>query len=211
MKASTIKIAIADDHSLIRQGISFLLMNQKKFVVTGQYANGQDLLSGLEAELPHVLLLDINLPDTTGNELVRILSKKYPSLRIIALTGLDTSFHIRDMMRHGCSGYLLKSSDSAILLEAIDAVIQGNKFVDPALREQVMNMVIQPEKSQELTKREQQILQLISEGVTNNIIAEKLCLSLRTIENHRFTLYQKFKVNNMASLVKVAMQLGLVE
>ncbi len=211
MPDDIIRIAVVDDHPLMQNGICQLLEAQKNIVVTGRYDCGAVALDGLSRELPDILLLDITLPDTTGNELVRVISRKYTSLRVIALTSIDTPYQVRDMMQHGCSGYVLKSAAPEIILAAVNEVAKGGQYVQEHLQKELLNAVFKQSKNSQLTKREREILTLICQGETNNEIAEKLFLSLRTIENHRFALYQKFDVKNTAGLVKAALQQGLIE
>lgn|SRR5690606_18968396 len=210
-----IKIALTDDHPIVIEGIRNLLLQQAGLKVMATYTNGSDLLAGLQQTLPDILLLDIHLPDMTGNEIVRIISKLYPELQIIALTSVDNVFDVKDMMQNGCSGYLLKSSPLPMLVDAINRVYNGEQFVAPNLKEQLVESLLRNNTDKpsnlKLTQREETLLTLLSEGKTNNEIAAKLFLSHRTIENNRLSLYQKLGVRNTASLIKVALQKGLIQ
>lgn len=210
MSIESIRIAVTDDHPLMLQGVCQLLEANPNMLVIGRYSSGDELLKGLAQQIPDILLLDINLPDTTGNALIRTIHRHYPTIKVIALTSLDTPFQVKDMMQHGCSGYLLKSSSPHIISEAVNNVYHGKRFIDPALQELLLQDAIGNTTDSKLTKREKEILAMICAGETNSNIAKKLFLSLRTIENHRFTLYRKFNVNNTAGLVKVALEQGLV-
>ncbi len=210
-----IKIAITDDHPMVINGLEKMLYYHKQIEILATYTSGKDLLEGLEKQLPDVLLLDIQLQDTTGNELVRIISKKYPGIRILVLTSLDNTFHLKDMLQHGCLGYLRKTVDQSILLQAIEAVYNGDEYIEPHLKNQLVNSLIKNKKNinvlPTLTKREKEVLQLILAEHSNKQIADKLFLSERTIENHRFNLQQKLNVKNTLGLMKVALQMGLVD
>lgn len=210
-----IKVAIADDHPIVVEGISNLLGAQQQLEVIDTYGSGQALLEGLKKRLPDVLLLDIHFPDTTGNELLRIISPMYPKMRILAITSVNNVYNVKDMMKHGCSGYILKSAPLQVLIEAIETIHSGSEFMEPGLKEQLYQMLLKKEKSSSdslrLTQREKLVLELLSEGKTSNEIAEQLFLSPRTIENNRFSLYQKMGVKNTAELIKAAMRQGLVE
>lgn len=212
---NVIKVAIADDHPIVIEGISNLLRQQLHFKVIATYNTGAAVLEGLNGEVPDVLLLDIHFPDTTGNELVRIISNRHPQIRILALTSVDNVFDIKDMMQHGCSGYLLKSAALPMLVEAIETVHQGGQFLEAGMKEQLLKSYLKSDGTKpeitKLTKREQTLLHLLSEGKTNNEIAAELFLSHRTIENNRLSLYQKLGVKNTASLIKKAIQLGLIQ
>lgn len=210
-----IKVAITDDHSLIRDGLRRILGEKPHLEICGVYSCGKDLLAGLTLNLPDVLLIDIQLPDYTGNQLVRLISKKYPSIAIMALTSMDSLYHIKDMMEHGCRGYLTKLADTSILLKAIEALFAGEQYMEKNLREQWINSITRTGKEMArltpLTQREKEILQMIVDGKTNQEIADIAFISPRTVESHRLSLMQKLEVKNSLGLIKTAIQLGLVE
>lgn len=212
---NAIKIAIADDHPIVVEGISNLLRQHPHFDIIATYNTGAALLQGLSSKTPDVLLLDIHFPDTTGNELVRIIGSRHPKVRILALTSVDNAFDIKDMMQHGCSGYLLKSAALPMLVAAIETIHKGEQFLEPNMKEQLLTAYLKSEATKpevtKLTKREQILLQSLSEGKTNNEIAAELFLSHRTIENNRLSLYQKLGVKNTAALIKKAIQMGLIQ
>lgn len=179
MKSPVIKVALTDDHPLIMEGVARLIDSREDMAASGQYTSGAALLEALtEGPLPDILLLDISLPDTTGNELARTIHKTYPELRMIALTSMDAPFQIKDMMQHGCQGYLLKSADPSTIIEAITTVYAGEQYLPPDIKERMMNAAIfgKP-KSKSITKREQEILTMICAGEKNAEIAKKLFLS----------------------------------
>jgi len=211
----SIKVAIVDDHVLIVQGLQNLLGHHPDIIITETYDSGKMLLEGLKQKQPDVLLMDIQLPDQSGNELVRIISKRYPALKIIALTSMDTIFHIKDMMQHGCVGYVTKQAGAEVLLDAIKQVYSGTEFLEESIETRWMKSLLKTQKQQSmqapLSRREKEILKLIAAEYTNQEIAEKLYLSQRTVESHRYSLLQKLNVKNTAGLVRVALQMGLVE
>jgi DNA-binding NarL/FixJ family response regulator len=214
MEKPLIKIILTDDHPLIREGIARLIDARDNMEITGLYNSGQALLNALAQQpLPDILLLDISFPDTTGNELVRVIHKQYPGIKVIALTNIDAPYQVKDMIQHGCSGYLLKTTEPDVIIEAIESVYNGEQYLAPGLKEQLLDTMFtgSKPKTKELSNRELQILTLICNGKKNADIAKQLFLSLRTIENYRFALYEKFGVNNTAGLVKAALQLGLVQ
>lgn len=210
----SIKIAIADDHLMVIEGIANLLKPYEHLEVIARYSTGAALLEGLIEQQPDVLLLDLQFPDTTGNDLMRVIAKKYPKVRVLAISSVENPFHVKDMLQHGCKGYVLKSVGQAVLLEAIESVNRGEEYLEPAMKEQLLQAFMNPTskhlKTIRLTKREQEILEMICAGNTNYEIGDKLFLSHRTVENHRLSLYQKFDVKNTAMLVKVALQHGLI-
>jgi len=217
--ANTIRIVIADDHPMVISGLKNMLFPFKHIVIKGVFNSGKELLEGLQEIKADILLLDILFPDAKGQELASIISQKYPQLSILAITSLDAPTHVKAMMRNGCMGYLLKNTDQATLIEAIESVYQGKEFIEPILKEQMLQNLLRykektPTASNEnmpvLTRREKEILIMIVQELSNQEIAEKLFISLRTVENHRFNLQQKLNVKNTVGLVKIAIQMGLV-
>jgi len=211
-----IKVAITDDHPLAIAGLQNMLSSSPLIVVTHTYNNGEDLLLGLKTEQPDVLLLDVILPDIKGPELAAQIHAAYPAIKILAITSLDAPVHVKAMLRNGCTGYLLKNTDVQTLINAITDVNNGKEYIEPSIKEQMLQNMLHFRKpttikKPTLTRRETEILHLIIEEHTNQEIADKLFLSLRTIENHRFSLFQKLDVKNTVGLVKVAIQLGLIE
>ncbi len=210
----TISVAIADDHPLVASGISNLLRANPRFVIHAMYNSGTELLEGLVKKQPDVLLLDMHFPDTTGNELMRVIAVEYQNLKVLVISSIDNIYDIKDMIQNGCCGYVLKSATLEVLTEAIETVYKGEQFLEPAIKEQLLQSVLNnsPKVTDyKLTQREQTILELLSHGKTNNEMAAELFLSHRTIENHRLSLYQKLGVRNSAELIRTALQQGLLK
>lgn len=209
-----ITVAIVDDHPLATTGLRNMLAVSDRIVVTSTYHNGTSALEGLQESQPEILLLDIQLPDIKGEELAAHISRAWPEVKILAITSLDAPIHIKIMMRNGCKGYLLKNTDVDTLIHAIEEVHQGREFLEPALKEQMVQNILQfrrnDRKTPVLTRREKEILELIVTENTNQEIAGKLCLSLRTVEKHRFSLLQKLDAKNTAGLVKTAIEFGYI-
>jgi DNA-binding NarL/FixJ family response regulator len=210
----SIKVAITDDHPLIIKGLKDVINANPQFELYGVYSSGADLLNGLQTQVPDVLLLDIQLPDKMGNELCRIVRKQYPKLAILALTNMDTAYYLKEMMQYGCMGYLTKHTDESILTQAIIQAYNGEQFIEQGLKEQLIDNTLQKRsvpKSPQLTQREKEILQLIALEYTNQQIADKLFLALRTVENHRLNISQKLNSKNTVGLIKTALRMGLIE
>jgi len=210
-----IKIAIADDHPIAVNGINMMLSGQADISIETCYATGQALLDGLAVQQPDVLLLDILLPDYNGNELAAIIAKQYPEVRIVVLTSLDAPAMVKSMLHHGCIAYLLKGTDQATLITAIQHAYRREEFLEPSLKEHLMQSMLKPQKSNSvpytLTKREDEVLQLIVKGDTTQEIAKQLSISSRTAETHRLALLKKLYAKNSAELVGIALRLGLAE
>jgi DNA-binding NarL/FixJ family response regulator len=212
----SIRIAITDDHPTVRNGLKAMLQSQPGMEVTAMYANGNTLLAGLQRELPDVLLLDIHLPDIPGNELVSKISAAYPTVAILILTSIDSAFLIKSLVHAGVKGYLLKTSDQDLLIQAIQAACQGTVFLPPDVQSILAGSALNLKSgatrmSMELTEKEREILCLISEEFTSQEIADKMHLSVRTIDNYRLGLMQKLDVKNLAGLVKKGMLLGIIK
>lgn len=211
----SIKIAIADDHPVVVEGIRNLLQAQNNLEVIATYSSGTALLEGLEARQPDLLLLDVHFPDIRGNDLIRQLSPQYPELRILVLSSEDNVLEVKDMLQHGASGYVLKNVSLPVLLEAIEKVHAGEQYIEATLKESIFKSLVsatKPEKKVDfkLTQREHKILELLSKGYTNVEIGDTLFLSYRTIQNNRQKLYQKLGVHSTGELIRVAIERGLI-
>jgi DNA-binding NarL/FixJ family response regulator len=205
-----INVSIVDDQVIILNGLQKILADAKHINVTAVFNNGDELLESLEKSRPDVLLLDIQMPGKSGIELAGIISKKYPVIKMIALTNVDVLTQMKQMLQKGCLGYLLKDVSPEILIKAIETVYEGEQFLHEEFKIQLLKSLTSPDSKQLVTRREKEILKLIVEEHTNQDIAGKLFLSLRTVENHRNNLLQKLNVKNTAGLVKIALQEGLI-
>jgi len=210
-----IRIAIADDHPMVINGLQTMLSVTSDIQLISSYSNGEELLQGLEGNVPDVLLLDIQLPGKTGEELAPIILKRYPDIKILTLTNFDSALYANSMLRHGVHGYLLKTTSQAILVEAIQKVYNGLQFIEPSIEDKIKKLDIRIQKTastkSSLTTREKEILQQIVNGYTDPEIAEKLFLSIHTVKNYRLNILVKLDAKNSAALVKKALQLGLAE
>lgn len=209
-----IKIAIADDHPMIINGLKDMLANSTHISTIATYLSGEELMQGLAQQLPDILLLDIRMPDISGAELTPIILKKYPDLRILVLTNFDNMLYVHTLLNAGVYGYLLKNTDQHTLINAIDTINEGQIF----LKEDMLDKLEQFRKGIKrnvssrivLTPREKDILQLVAKGQSNTEIADQLCLSLRTVENYRLNLNTKLEVKNTAGLLLKAIELGML-
>lgn len=188
-----------------------MLQHATDIEITGTYQNGRELLAGLRQQQPDVLLLDIQLQGQMGDELAPVLLKHHPNMMILTLTNMEHEYYIKTMIQHKVSGYVLKSSDEAVLLEAIRTVARGQQYFDPTIRKQAAKVQSSVMENPTLTRREKEILELIAANYSSNAIADQLFLSKRTVDNHRLHLLLKLDAKNAAGLVKKAIDLGLIK
>lgn len=203
-----IKTFITDDHYMIVEGIRSLLQNENNIEWLGHAMNASSCLAFLQNNNPDVILMDINLPDKSGIDLCKEVKEMYPSIHIIGLSSFNQQSFIQKMLDNGASGYVLKNATREELIEAIEAVVKGEKF----LSEEAASTIKKNEDSKIpiITRREKEILQLIADGMTNNEIAEKLFISSTTVDTHRKNLLAKFEAKNTATLIKLAAQFRLI-
>ncbi len=210
-------VDIVDDHKMVIGGLRDMLRTFAGIKVGHTYENGTALLQGLQQEQPDILLLDIQMPDVRGDELAGLIARSYPAVKMITITGFNTTDYAKLMLEAGVSGYLLKNTDEQKLRLAIETVYKGRQYIEPSILERLNNEQYgsgRPEPfgvAPTLTRREKDMLHMILDELTSQEMAEKMGLSLRTIENHRVSLMQKLDAKNMAGIVKRAFQLGLVE
>lgn len=208
-----IQIAITDDHTIVIEGIKTMLKSCKEIEVFQSFENLKDTFENLNSSV-EVLLLDINLPDGNGITACKDLIEKHPNLKIIALTNFEDSIFIKQILKNGAMGYLLKNTSKTELTEAIKEVNDGNRYLPKKISNILLNDAIGTDNSSyfipKLTVREKEILKLIIQEFTTEEMAVKLFVSTKTIESHRSNLIQKLGVKNTAGLVRVAFEKGLV-
>ena len=208
-----IPIAITDDHTIVIEGIKTMLKSNKEIEVLQSFENLKDTFENLNSAVK-VLLLDINLPDGNGINACKELLEKHPDLKIIALTNFEDTVFIKQIIKNGAMGYLLKNTDKKEITEAIKSVIEGKRYLPKKISDILLNDSIGINNSSyfipKLTVREKEILNLIIQEFTTEEIAVKLFVSTKTVESHRSNLIQKLGVKNSAGLVRVAFEKGLV-
>jgi DNA-binding NarL/FixJ family response regulator len=203
-----IKVFITDDHYMVIEGIRSLLQSEKKIEWMGHATNAASCMAFLREQQPEVLLLDINLPDKSGIDLCKEIKEKYPDICILGLSSFNQQSFIQKMIQNGASGYLLKNATQVEIIEAIEAVVHGDTFMSTEAA-----ATMRENKDAEIpviTRREKEVLQLIAEGLINKEIAEKLFISITTVDTHRNSLLSKFDVKNTANLIRLAAQYNLI-
>ena len=204
-----IKLFIVDDHYMVIEGIHSLLQNEKDIEWMGHATNAASCLAFLQQQKPDVILMDINLPDKSGIDLCSEVKALYPAIHILGLSTFNQQSFIEKMMNNGASGYVIKNATQQELMEAIHTVVKGKQFLsfDAALAlrkpDTIPGMPV-------ITRREKEVLELIAEGMTNNVIAQKLFVSPTTVDTHRKNLLTKFDAKNTASLIRIAAQLKII-
>lgn len=203
------KVFIVDDHYMVIEGIRSLLLNEKNIEWSGYAMNAASCLAFLVNNQPDVILMDISLPDQSGIDLCKEVKEKYPLIFVIGLSTFNQQSFIQKMMANGASGYVLKNATQGELTEAIATVMKGKTYMSTeasqALRKNTSADV------PVLTRREKEVLELIAAGMTNNEIATKLFVSSATVDTHRKNLLAKFGVKNTAAVIKMAVQMQLID
>lgn len=215
----TIRILLVDDHKIVRDGIISLLQDDPRLVIVGQAENGIEALDKIEKVEPDLVLLDINMPIMDGLNCAKHITEKFPNVKILTLTMLNEQEHIKNMLAAGAGGYILKSSGREELITAINTVMAGNTYFSEEVKDLIMMDMIKRKTSTgkivgepiPLTPREIDVLQLIVDEYTNLEIAEKLFISVRTVDAHRRNLLEKTGSRNTAGLVKYALENDLVK
>lgn len=210
-----LKIMLADDHSMIREGIKQLLELDSNFTVIGQAGDGIECMKLLQKELPDVLLLDVNMPRMNGIEVLEKIKESNINIKVLMLTIHNEVDYLLKAVDIGCDGYILKDSDVGLLKKAIMSVYNGEIFIQPDLIP-VLNMGLldREESSQSLeglTKREIEVLKLITEGLFNKEIAYKLHISERTVKNHVSNIFKKINASDRTQAAVFAIRHGLVQ
>jgi len=205
------KVFIVDDHPMVIEGLLSMIRTEPGIEYMGYATSAASCLGYFVQGMADVVLMDINLPDKSGMELCRELKVRFPYLQILAISSYDQGSYVKDMMEHGASGYIFKNAAKEELIEAISKVASGQQYLSSgagfAMREEKKRASSLPV----LTRREKEVLQLIADGLTNPQMAERLFVSVSTIESHRKSLMAKLDTGNTASLLKTSTELGLLK
>jgi len=207
-----IRIVLADDHVLVRQGLRSLL-EREGFQVVGEASDGQEVLRHVKSLQPDVAVMDISMPILNGLNAAREIARSFPRVKIILLTQHDEDQYVSEALDAGVKGYVLKSQVAGDLLQAIQKVSRGHVYLSPGVSQAVMQAFhAKSGKSRDqLTLRERQVLQLVAEGKSTKAIASLLGISVKTAESHRSRLMQKLDIHETASLVRYAIRHGIVQ
>jgi DNA-binding NarL/FixJ family response regulator len=208
-----IRVVIADDHHLVRQGLRALLENSREVEVVGEASTGYEAVELAEKLQPDVVVMDLSMPRLDGVQAAtRILDLHTPTEVVVVSMHADTAI-VQNLVRRGVKGYLLKDALATELMFAIRSASAGKLYLSPTISEAVMNMLMTPSGEDvvvELTPREREVLQLVAEGHTNTAIANILSISVKTVEKHRANLMNKMEADDLATLIRVAIRRRLI-
>ncbi|MEZ0451121.1 response regulator [Sphingobacterium thalpophilum] len=206
-----IKIAITDDHPLLLEGLKNIINAHEDYEVVGMYASAADLFNHIESDHPLVLLLDINLPDANGIDLVKGLKENYKDLKIVAFSVHNELAVINSILNEGADAYLQKNAHGYEIIAAITQVLLGNRYICEKTQA-ILNKKTDTGLKQvpKLTRREKEILSYVAKGLTTNQIADALFISSHTVESHRKNLMEKFQTKSVTAAVKSAIEYGLI-
>jgi two-component system response regulator NreC len=214
---SKIRIVVADDHTIVREGVRLLLDAQADMEVVGEAADGQQALTQVRKLKPDIALIDISMPVLNGLEATRAIKYEFPQIHVIVLTMYESDEYFFQVLDAGASGYVLKKAASADLASAIRSVHAGDVFLYPSVARRLVSDYLSRVKSGEeqksydgLTPREREVLKLIAEGHTNQVIAEKLVISPSTVQTHRTRIMQRLNLHSRAEWIQYAMRKGLL-
>jgi DNA-binding NarL/FixJ family response regulator len=215
-KATT--IFLADDHTIVREGLAKVLEGEPDFQVVGQAENGREAITRVEQLRPDIVIMDIAMPMLNGIEATRHIKKVSPKTRVIILSMHSHDRYISELFSLGASGYLLKNSTGTDVIKAIRAALDGDTYLSPSISRKVIeDYVSLRQKSpredlySRLSNREREVLQMIAEGHSTRQISQILCVSPSTVKTHRSKIMEKLEIDNISQLVQYAIHLGIVE
>lgn len=210
-----IKLAIIDDHEVVIDGLKSMLAAFPNLSVEYTTQSGKELLAYLPTSAIDILLMDIQMPEVNGIDLCKQVVRQFPQIKIIAFSSFDDSTFVKQIFRCGAKGYLLKNTDKQTIVKAIESIMSGDEYMDETIKKILLSESLTGHRRSifdvPLTKREKEIVKLIADGLSSQEIADKLFISLRTVETHRQNINQKLDVKNTAGLVKEAMKRGLID
>ncbi len=213
MSSSIVRILVADDHTIVRQGLKLILSSQPDLQVVGEAANGREVAELADKLRPDLVLLDVAMPELNGIEATKRMMQTNPKIRILVLSMHKEAVYVREILKAGARGYLLKDVIDTELLNAVRSVARGDGYISPAVSGALLSDYRQnvTDPVDLLTNREREVLQLIAEGKTNKEIATKLNLSVYTIDSHRGKIMEKLNLHSTGELVRFAIKHGLAD
>jgi len=218
MATELIKILVADDHTIVRQGLSRLLEEQDDLKVIGQATNGRKAVDLAKELKPDIVIMDIAMPRMNGIEAAKRISRQLPQTKILILSMYSHEHYIQELLETGVSGYLLKDSSGRDIIKAIHAAMKDETYLSPSISKVLVDGYLSPQKGsstaeryKQLSNREREVFQLIAEGHSTRQIADILCVSISTVKSHRAKIMEKLKIDSPLKLIQIAIKLGLVD
>ena len=211
------RIVIAEDHTILRQGLKALLRSNDNLEVVGDAEDGLETIRCVEKKNPDLLLLDLNMPKMDGISVIKEVKKRYSAIKIIVLTMHKQEEYILEAFKSGAEGYCLKASSHDELIMAIKAVLSDKFYISPEISEKVLEGFLEGQKSikkrsswDTLTQREREVLKLVAEDYQNKEIADYLCISVKTVEKHRANIMEKLYLHSASALTAYAIEKGII-
>ncbi len=211
-----VRILLADDHTILREGIKVLLNRERDMEIVAEAEDGAQALEKVRTAKPDVVVMDISMPKIGGLEVTREITETFPDVKVVILTMHDNEEYLVQALKSGAKGYVLKEAAATDLAEAIRAVVRGDAYLYPAVARKLVDDYVNRVRtiktaSESLTPREREVLKLVAEGHTNREIADYLGISVKTVENHRANLMRKLDLHDRTELARYAIKIGLVE
>jgi DNA-binding NarL/FixJ family response regulator len=212
------KVLIADDHAIVREGVRMILAKEPDIEVVGEAEDGRQALDLVEQRRPNVVVMDLSMPGMGGIEATKKVKEQHPGVNVLALTMHEDESYVFQLLRAGASGYVLKRAAAQDLVQAVRAAAKGEAFLYPSVARKVVEDYLkrveageERERYDGLTEREREILTLIAQGLSNQHIAEKLYISIKTVQTHRAHVLEKLGLHDRTELVRYAIRKGLIE
>jgi two-component system, NarL family, response regulator NreC len=211
------RVVIAEDHTILREGLRMLLASNPTLEVVGEAEDGLAAIRYAETAKPHLILMDLSMPKMSGMGAIQEIKKQCPDIKILVLTVHRTEEYILAALKAGADGYVLKDATHSELMLAINCVLSGKCYLSPGISEKVIEGYLEGRKTlktqtpwDSLTQREQEILKMVAEGLRNKAIADYLCISIKTVEKHRANLMKKLDLHSVSALTAFAMEKGMI-
>ncbi len=220
MRNEKIKILFADDHSIVRDGLRSIFKNEPEFTIVGEASNGKEAVDLIAERKPDVAVLDISMPYMTGVEAARIVKKSYPTVGVLILTIHEDEEYIQEIVLTGADGYVLKDAGKKEIFDAVRTIANGGTFFSSQVSKVLLDGMVKRTRGSDpfphvgekkLTNRETEILRLVAEGLTSKQIADKLFLSVTTVNRHRTNIMKKTNIHDAVGLVKYAIRKKIIE
>ncbi len=212
-----LRIFIADDHAVLRDGLKALISRQPDMEIAGEADNGKIALRMIKEHPPDVAILDISMPELNGVQTTEILKRDYPEIKVLALTAYSDKAYLDGLLKAGASGYVLKMSASEALIQAIRVVAAGGTYLDPEMVHKVADSYVRKQtlrgdrRHRSLTPREEEVMRRIAQGYSNKDISEELSISVKTVESHKANLMEKLELRSRTEIVRYAVRQGWLQ